>query len=177
LLGQVGRFSSVDATRYARGARVICRTVRGLEIGEVLAEDDASHAAAGPSDGDLLRRMTVEDELLSARLNRRREEAFQACERLLAERNSTAVLVDVEQLFDGRTLYFHFLGETSPEVESLTSELAAAYESEAQLTHFADLLTSGCGPGCGTEEAEGAGCGSDGCSTCSVVKACGTRSA
>jgi cell fate regulator YaaT (PSP1 superfamily) len=178
LLGHVGRFQSVDAVRHPRGARVVCRTARGLEIGEVLTAADrlsSSHDA----DGELLRRMTVEDELLSARLDRRREEAYRACNELLAQRNAAATLLDVEQLFDGRSLFFYFLGETNPEIEQLTGELAAAYESEAQLEKFADLLTTGCGPGCGTEEAEGAGCGTGnttgGCSTCAVGCGVGRR--
>ena len=35
LLGSVGRFASADSQRYPRAARVICRTPRGLEVGEV----------------------------------------------------------------------------------------------------------------------------------------------
>src|SRR4051794_28895219 len=37
VLGHVGRFTSVDATRFPRGARVVVRTSRGLELGEILA--------------------------------------------------------------------------------------------------------------------------------------------
>ena len=37
LLGHVGRFAAVDAVRYPRRARVIVRSGRGLEVGEVLA--------------------------------------------------------------------------------------------------------------------------------------------
>jgi hypothetical protein len=36
-MGQVGRFAAVDAVRYPRHCRVIVRTRRGLEIGDVLA--------------------------------------------------------------------------------------------------------------------------------------------
>jgi hypothetical protein len=82
-------------------------------------------------------------------------------------------LLDVEHLFDGQSLYFYFLGETPPELDSLTAELADVYEAKAQLQKFADTLTAGCGPHCGTEE--GGGCGSGGCSTCAAVGACGTR--
>ena len=35
-MGQVGRFAAVDAVRYPRRSRVIVRTRRGLEMGEVL---------------------------------------------------------------------------------------------------------------------------------------------
>src|SRR5688572_1481848 len=107
-LGRVGRFTSVDAVRYPRGSRVICRTSRGLEVGEVLAPagDDGNLTT---SDGSLLRGMTPEDHLLLARLDKHKDDAYSACQTLLAERQVSAVLMDVEHLFDGRSLYFYFL--------------------------------------------------------------------
>lgn len=162
--------------RYPRGSRVICRTSRGLEVGEVLAPigDDGGF---GNSDGSLLRGMTPEDHLLLARLEKHKDEAYSACQLLLAERRVSAVLMDVEHLFDGRSLYFYFLGEVTPELETITEELAETYETQVQFRKFADTLTAGCGPGCGTEEATGGGCGDGGCSTCSVASACGTKRA
>lgn len=83
-------------------------------------------------------------------------------------------LLEVEQLFDGRTLYFHFLGETNPEVEAITEELADAYEQQVRSRHFAKLLSEGCGPDCGTKA--GGGC-SGGCAVCVVAAACHSASA
>ena len=64
-------------------------------------------------------------------------------------------------------------GEADPRLDAITSELAEVYEAKAQLQKFADTLTAGCGPHCGTEE--GGGCTSGGCSTCAVVGACKTH--
>ena len=36
-MGSVGRFTAVDPVLFERHIRVVCRTVRGLEMGEVLA--------------------------------------------------------------------------------------------------------------------------------------------
>ena len=168
VLGSVGRFLAANGARYRRGARVICRTRRGLEVGEVLA--DAEETLVEPPDGSLLRRVTVEDDLLIARLEKNREAAFAACSQRLAELTTPAVLVDVEHLFDGQSLYFYFLGEANEQLDAVTSELAGVYEAKAQIQKFAETLTAGCGPNCGTEE--GGGCGSGGCSTCAVVGAC-----
>ncbi len=41
--------------------------------------------------------------------------------------------MEVEYLFDGRTLCFYFLGEMTPELDVVTAELAEVYEAEAQL--------------------------------------------
>ena len=169
LLGSVGRFAAADRRAYARGTRVICRTLRGLEVGEVLSAADGGDER--PCDGTLLRRVTVEDDLLITRLEKNRDEAFAACSARLAQLMSPPVLVDVEHLFDGQSLYFYFLGETTPELNALTSELAEIYEAKAQLQKFADTLIAGCGPLCGTEE--GGGCGSGACTTCAV--GCGIR--
>jgi cell fate regulator YaaT (PSP1 superfamily) len=170
VLGQVGRFSAVDGVPYERGARVVCRTRRGLEVGEVLSHVEAPRSF--DADGALLRRITVEDDLLLTRLERNKDDAYAACTTLLAERGIPAVLMDVEHLFDGRSLYFYFMGEVTPEVEALTAELATVYDTAVQFRKFADTLTEGCGPGCGTAEAVN-GCGSPGgCSTCAVVAAC-----
>ena len=169
-LGNVGRFAAADNQRYSRGARVICRTARGLEVGEVLSPIEAPTEAAG--DGSLLRRVSTQDDLLLARLEKNRDEAYRACAARLAERGLDTVLLDVEHLFDGQSLYFYFLGETTAELDALTAELAAVYEAKAQMQKFAETLTAGCGPHCGTEE--GGGCGSTGgCSTCAV--GCGAR--
>lgn len=166
-LGHVGRFRSAVGVLCRRGERVIVRTARGLEIGEVLEASEAG----GTSDGELLRKMSKQDELLAERLASRSNEAYQACAGLLAERGVPAVLTDVELLFDGRGLYFHFLGDPPPEAEALTAELAEAYEATAQIGRFAETLAEGCGPGCGTEEAKGQG-GCDSCTSCAVAAAC-----
>jgi len=172
-MGQIGRFAAVDAVRYPRRSRVVVRTRRGLEIGEVLAPPEGESDPAW-ADGEILRGMTVEDELLSARLEKHRQEAYEACVALLAEAGSQAVLLDVEHLFDGQGLYFYFLGEVTPELETCTERLADAYETTVQFRKFTETLIKGCGPGCGTEEAQGQG-GCVDCTSCAVASVCGAR--
>jgi cell fate regulator YaaT (PSP1 superfamily) len=170
-LGHVGRFASAEAVRYPRGTRVIVRTGRGLETAVVLAH--AGRSTTGDLEGTILRGMTVEDELLHVRLAKGREAALSACEARLRELGLNDTLLDVEHLFDGQTLVFHFLGEPSIAARNLTAELAELYEAKVQLRRFAEAVTTGCGPGCGTEEA--GGCGTA-CSTgCAIAGACGTR--
>jgi len=172
-MGQVGRFRAVDATRYPRGTRVIVRTSRGLEIGDVLAPP-AGDTSAREADGTLVRGMTIEDQLLEARLTKNRDAAYAACRQRIDELGLDATLLDVEHLFDGRSLYFYFLGDTTPELERVTDELAEVYESQVQFRSFAEAVTNGCGPGCGTDAATGGGCTS--CATgCAVAGSCSTR--
>ena len=167
-MGHVGLFTAVDALTYARSSKVVCRTCRGLEIGEVLGHTQRNSRHAD-SDGSVLRALTEQDELLNERLERYRDDAFVACRAELEERNIAATLVDVEHLFDGKTLYFYFLGDVPAEVEQITGELAEAYDAKAQFRQFTDTVTQGCGPGCGTEEAPG--CNSA-CDLCAIASDC-----
>ncbi len=176
-LGHVGRFTAVDAVRYPRGARVVVRTSRGLELGEILAPTQATGDATierGTTDGSILRGVTVEDQLLEARLDRNKQAAFDACVAQLSQLGSDAVLLDVEQLFDGRSLFFYFLGEVTPAIEALIHQLSETYDSVVQVRKFAETMAAGCGPECGTEAAVGGGCTT--CAVgCAVSGACGTK--
>lgn len=170
-MGYVGTFRAVEPVCFPRGTRVVLRSRRGLEVGEVLAEADDS-VGLPDHEGELLRRFTPEDELVLVRLEKHRLEAIDACSRRLAERGLSALLVDVEHLFDGQSLYFYFLGDTTPQIESLTHELAELYETKVQFRKFTETVAAGCGPACGTEAAEG--CGS-GCTSCVIAEACGSK--
>lgn len=171
VLGQVGRFTAVGDKSFGRGDRVVCRTRRGLEIGEVLSPASQTSFDA---DGSVLRHVVMEDDLLIARLARKKNEAFAECTRLLTQRGCDEILLDVEHLFDGRGLYFYFLGEISDGAGKLTNELAEIYGSAVEFRQFADALETGCGPGCGTSEAEN-GCKSGSCGSCQVAEACSSH--
>lgn len=175
-MGQVGRFAAVDAVCYPRHSRVVVRTRRGLEIGDVLSPPDDRDESRAFADGDILRGMTVQDDLLQARLERHRQDAYAACATMLGSSGVSAVLVDVEHLFDGQGLFFYFLGDVTPELEAYTECLADTYEAKVQFRKFTETLIEGCGPGCGTEEAKGNG-GCESCMSCAVASACGTKRA
>ena len=160
-----------------RGSRVICRTPRGLEIGRIagpiLAGLDSIGRNSPLSDQHslrIVRPFTSEDALLDQRLERHKQRAVQDCQAEIARRELSVVLLDVEHLFDGRTLIFHFLGEVDEALQEVVDELADVYEQRARLKQFAKLMAEGCGPACGTGEG---GCGSSGgCAVCVVRGAC-----
>ncbi len=171
-LGQFGRFRNLEQAALKRGARVVCRTRRGIEVGQILGPAQLKTAATDNSDGRVLRLMTVEDEILWGHLQEQANQAQQACQQWLSDHNIVSLLIDVEPLLDGKTLYFHFLADVSPEIQQHLDELAAIYERSVRESKFAQLLEHGCGPGCGTEEAKN-GCGSKGgCAVCQVASKC-----
>jgi len=173
-MGAVGKFVSADSCVYGRDAHVICRTARGLEWGQVICELDGAEASNvnGDSDGAILRKTTPEDQLILERLERHRDKAFFACEKLLADENVPGVLVDVEHLFDGESVFFYFLGQPDDRLEAVTDRLAETYDRKVRFKKFAETLAQGCGPDCGTSEG---GCSSSGCGSCKLSGSCGIK--
>lgn len=169
-MGEIWRLTNPQQISVTRGNRVICRTGRGLEMGCVISSAPASL----PSSGTLIRRATTEDELLETRLDKFKQQAVNQCRHELTLRGPDVVLLEVDHLFDGRTLIFHFLGQLDSQVQELTDRLVQAYEKKARLKHFAKLLADGCGPGCGTQEAGGCGT-AGGCAVCVVASACNSK--
>ncbi|MEL7499837.1 MAG: PSP1 C-terminal domain-containing protein [Planctomycetota bacterium] len=179
LMAKVGTFVSADSCVYARDAHVICRTDRGLESGVVICDIESDiHSRSGSEeemelaakqDGMILRLVTPDDQLILNRLERHRDKAFVACQELLEAKQVDGILMDVEHLFDGESVFFYFLGDVGPQLASVTEELAAIYDRKVRFKKFAETLANGCGPDCGTKEG---GCSSGGCSGCAVAKAC-----
>lgn len=168
VMGWIGQFGSAEARRYAPCDQVVCRTTRGLEIGEVLAEPLAADSLE--LCGEILRPVAREDRLIATRLNKHRLRAIDACGRMMAERGIAVPLLDAEQTFDGKSLVFYFLGDVTPEIEAITSELAETYEAKVQMRKFTDLMVHGCGPDCGTGAAQ---CGTGSCAGCAGKGSCG----
>ena len=92
--------------------------------------------------------------------------AFNACRQLLDERQIAVELIDAEQLLDGETIFFYFLGDPPAEMADLVEELAKHYDARVEFRQFEAGLEAGCGPGCGTEAAPGCtSCDDGGCGT------------
>lgn len=169
---RIGSLAEIHAATallpLSRGRRVIVRTGRGVELGEVVGP--CRTHAAHQTTTRVLRPTTEEDELLIRRLDRHKRRAVEQCRIALRDAGCTATLLDVDQLFDGGTLVMHFLGEVDDQAREITEAIAGQYESVVQSRHFAKLLSDGCGPDCGTKE--GGGC-SGSCGSCAV--GCGTK--
>lgn len=160
--------------KISRRSDVLVQTPRGVELGEVLGEvlgESTPPAGARTPSLSIIRELTADDRLLVERLQRYKRDAVRRCQDILAASESAAVLLDVDQLFDGNTLVLHFLGPVDAIGRELTDTIVGEYESQVQSIRLSELMTHGCGPGCGSESA--GGCGSaGGCATCAVVGAC-----
>lgn len=159
--------SPPTAPEFSRHSEVLVRTPRGVELGKVL-QRVISPTQSSDAQLDILRGVTRDDRLLIDRLQRYKIEAVRQCQKVLAQSDSDAVLLDVDQLFDGNTLVLHFLGPLDALGSELTDEIVRQYENEVQSIRLSELMSEGCGPGCGTDAADGCGT-AGGCQTCSVA--------
>ena len=101
--GQIGRFRCEFDFDLDHSEKVICRTGRGLEIGEFLGKD--GDWENGTWDGELLRQMTSQDRLLAERLVKNKLQAVSDCQELIDEQGIPLVILDAEQTFDGKKLF------------------------------------------------------------------------
>ena len=172
LMGMIDRYDAPDYRSYARDEQVICRTPRGLEAGRILCELESGIDRVEPDQkGQLLRPTSSADQMILQRLQRHRDRAFEACNALLKQEQVGAVLVDVEHLFDGESIFFYFLGDVPEQVHAITAQLSEVYEQKVQFRKFTETLSKGCGPGCGTTASK---CGANGCANCGLSGGCGS---
>ncbi len=165
-MGWVGPFRSALGSGFARGTDVVCRTVRGVEVGQIVTDEPFDADREG---GEILRPLSDEDRLVQKRLERYRARAIAACDAKLQELGLAATLLDAELTFDGTQLFFYFLGEPPPQIEQITGELSEIYQAKIHYRRFAETLRNGCGPDCGTKDG---GCSSTSCASCGAHGAC-----
>jgi cell fate regulator YaaT (PSP1 superfamily) len=120
---------------FARGAQVVARTDRGLEVGEVLCEasDEAVAKMNDPGKGQILRAMTPEDRLEAERLRQQQQAEAATCERLIAEMQLPMQLVDVEHILGGERVVVFYLSESRVDFRELVKRLAGEFQTRIEM--------------------------------------------
>jgi len=145
-----------------RGDRVVIRSGRGLELGQVLGEAEINPKSISP--GQLLRLASREDEALAAALSRRSQNLLDDVHRAVARDGLPLLPLDAELLLDGTRAIVHVLRWDACTLTPLLEELRAAHgigvafqdqSKPAEEGHGCSSCGSG---GCGS-------CGDGGCST------------
>jgi len=132
----LGVFSAArEGNQFTRGDRVIVRTDRGLEIGEVLLEasERVLSCLIDSPQGQILRRMTVDDEREATRIRRQATEEIKICERIVAELGLQMELVDVEHVFGGERIIVYYLADGRVDFRELVKRLAAEFHTRIEM--------------------------------------------
>ncbi|MBM4091663.1 MAG: signal peptidase [Planctomycetes bacterium] len=132
----LGLLSPRGNDRYARGMRVIARTTRGLEAGDVLCAapvDDMNEAVAESGQGQILREMTPEDVNELAHIKSTERDEFEICRRHVKELNLSMQLVDIEHLFGGERIVVYYLAEQRVDFRELVKRLASEFQTRIEM--------------------------------------------
>ncbi len=150
----IGVLTARNGGTYERGAQVIIRTARGLEVGEVLAPaGEADDSAPGEGDnhgnanqavpdngnssslpgGQILRQMTSEDANELAHLDSRSAEEFEICQKHIDHLELAMQLVDVEHLFGGERIIVYYLADGRVDFRQLVRSLAAEFQTRIEM--------------------------------------------
>ncbi len=131
--GKIYYFDPGEET-CAKGEQVIVETSRGPECGQVAMENTevADDAIVQPL-RRLVRKATRED-LRRVEENKRKEKnAFQVCERKIAERGLEMKLVNVEYTFDNSKILFYFTADGRVDFRELVKDLAGHFRTRIEL--------------------------------------------
>jgi len=131
----LGDFEPGEGVACHRGARILARTERGLEVGDVLCEaiPRAMEMIAEPTHGQIVRVLTPDDQAAFERLREKERQEFDACVRFIQQRQLQMALVDVEHLFGGERIVFYFLSEKRVDFRELVKELAREFQTRIEM--------------------------------------------
>lgn len=131
----LGVFTAGGGHEYSRGAPVITRTDRGLEVGEVLrpAEPDAVAALDDPCEGQIVREMTAEDKIEAQRIRQKASDEIATCEKYVRALGLDMELIDVEHIYGGERVIVYYLAENRVDFRELVRQLAAEFQTRIEM--------------------------------------------
>jgi cell fate regulator YaaT (PSP1 superfamily) len=131
----LGHFESSNGDAYPRGSRVVMRTERGLEVGDVLcpAGERTGEFLTDMQGGQILRRLSADDEHEVQRIREGEKAEFDAARQLVLERNLQMILVDIEHLFGGERVVLYYLAEKRVDFRELVKSLASEFQTRVEM--------------------------------------------
>ena len=131
----LGVFTAAGGTQHLRGTRVIARTDRGLEVGEVLCESDDEALAhlKEPAEGQILREMAPDDFNEIARIEEYLPKEIEICQGHIGKLELQMRLVDVEHIFGGERIVVYYLAESRVDFRELVRILAGEFQTRIEM--------------------------------------------
>ena len=131
----MGVLSTRGGQTYGRGTKVIARTDRGLEAGEVLcdAEPRSVQQLKDPASGHILREMTSDDANELAHMRAKEQEEFETCKRYVEKLGLPMQLVDIEHIFGGERIVVYYLAESRVDFRELVKKLAQEFQTRIEM--------------------------------------------
>jgi cell fate regulator YaaT (PSP1 superfamily) len=131
----LGEFDAAPELALARLSKVILKSERGLEIGDVLCQATPQAVAhlGEPTHGQIVRIMAPADNERVEQLRQLQKKEFvSACE-MVAQHHLAMQLIDVEHLFGGERIVFFFLAEKRVDFRELVKSMAREFQTRIEL--------------------------------------------
>jgi cell fate regulator YaaT (PSP1 superfamily) len=131
----LGEFEAPPEMTLNRLDRVIVKTDRGQEAADVLAPSTPQALAylPEPTRGQVVRRMTAEDQERDAYLRQLQKKEFETGCALIGNHRLAMQLVDVEHVFGGERIIFYFLAEKRVDFRELVKSMAREFQTRIEL--------------------------------------------
>ena len=121
---------------FERGAKVIARTNRGLEVGEILCEaspEKRDNSEIPAAEGQVLREMTSEDANEQAHIEASTRHEFELCRQHVDQLGLQMKMVDIEHLFGGERIVVYYLAEGRIDFRELVKRLAGEFQTRIEM--------------------------------------------
>ena len=123
-----------DGQQLKKGDRVIVETVRGIECGEVAMDNREINEEEIVKPLKKLIRIATEKDIEQFVANKEKEkEAFEICQKKIANHGLEMKLVDVEYTFDGGKVLFYFTADGRVDFRELVKDLAGVFKTRIEL--------------------------------------------
>ena len=123
-----------DGQSLKKGDRVIVETVRGIECGEVAMDNrEISDEEIVKPLKKLIRTASQEDIEQFNENKEKEKEAFEICQKKIANHGLEMKLVDVEYTFDGGKVLFYFTADGRVDFRELVKDLASVFKTRIEL--------------------------------------------
>ncbi len=120
--------------KIKKGTAIMVETTRGIEIGEVVAENKKIDESKIISPLKPVLRIATEDEIKQAEENRKKEkEAFKICVEKIEKHKLDMKLIEVEYTFDQSKILFYFTSDGRVDFRELVKDLASVFKTRIEL--------------------------------------------
>jgi cell fate regulator YaaT (PSP1 superfamily) len=135
VMRSLGVFTTSRGETFGRGEKVIARTDRGLETGEVLCEatDAVVERMTDPRRGQVLRAMSTDDVRDAQRLHEQARREFETCHERIKSLQLPMELVDVEHVFGGERIVIYYISENRVDFRELVKILASEFQTRIEM--------------------------------------------
>ncbi|WP_408955275.1 stage 0 sporulation family protein [Natroniella sp. ANB-PHB2] len=132
--GKIYYFKNDEQSELNVGQQVVVKTVRGIELGEVVTDfKEIDESKLNSPLKSIIRKATLSDIQKAEENEKEAEEAFDICLKKIEEHGLPMKLIDAEYTLDKKKLLFYFTADGRVDFRELVKDLAAIFRTRIEL--------------------------------------------